>query len=105
MIIGLIVPERPKRGRAALDVPHGLAEIYLKLDEWGCESARKHIASGDDTLVAVGCTIIAEGVVRSYLGGNIDRGQAVTEYLRLGLDVKTIPWPVAIALGRQNRGH
>ena len=103
MIIEFSLPERPKRGRASLDVLQGLAGIYL--DGRGLETAQRGLTSGNDANISTACTSIGEGVVRSYHDNKIDRGQAITEYLRLGLDEKTIPLPVVPSLGFQYRGH
>ncbi len=103
MIIEFIVPERPERSRASLDVLQGLALIYLEGEKR--EIARVQLASGVVDKIATACTSIGGGVVRSYHGEDIDRKQAIKEYLRLGLDFRKIPWPLPIALGPQYRGH
>jgi hypothetical protein len=103
VIIEFTVPERPKRGRASLDILLGLAQIYL--EGQGRKSAETGLTSGDDAHIGAACTSIAEGVMRSYLAYKIDRKRVITEYLRLGFIVEAIPWPAIPSRGFQYHGH
>lgn len=102
MIIEFIVPERPKQGRASLDVLLGLAKRYL--DGKGLETAERNLMSGYDEDISAACTSIGEGVFRRYCGNMIERDRVIEEYKLLGLDVNTIRARPVPRLGYLIRG-